>query len=149
MTGTCCNKRVMIAGVVLALFAWAFDFIIHGALLMNLYLATAEMWRPMDQMQSLMPWCLAYHLFMGLAFAGGYYCWRKHITTGALFTRECPYRKSMKFGLWVGALLGGSQLMAYVWLPFETIALPAAWAISELVKWTLAGMIMNKLYKPA
>jgi hypothetical protein len=102
----------------------------------------------MADMGDFMLFCIGYHVVMGVLFAGGYYCWRAKVTTGAMFTSECPYRKSMKFGLWVGALLGVPQLMTYVWLPFDSATLPLAWGVAELVKWTLAGAILNKLYKP-
>lgn len=147
MTGECCSKRGLLLGLAVAVWAWAFDFLIHGKLLMSMYEATASMWRPMSEMQEMGLWCIAYHLGMGILFASGYLCWRKHIVVGAVGSSECPYRKSMGFGLWVGLLLGLPQLMTYMWLPFTSFDLPIAWAVSELVKWTLAGLLLAKLYR--
>ncbi len=143
------QKRVLVGTVAAAVFTFLFDFIVHGNLLMDLYLSTAKMWRPMEQMQAMTAWCIGYHVGMALLFAGGFYAWRDKIKVGKVGTAECPYRKGVKFGLWVGALLGLPQLMTYMWLPFETTDLPLAWAASEIVKWGLVGAVLSKLYKKA
>lgn len=149
MLDSCLKKPVLIAGAVTAVFTWAYDFAVHGHLLKEKYEATARMWRSEAQMQELLSWCVVYHVFMAVIFAAGYWCWREKAKLGKVGSDNCPYRKSLGFGLWVGLLLAAPQLMTYVWLPLETTELPVAWAASELVKWTLAGALLNKLYKPA
>lgn len=146
MTGSCCSKRIVIAAIAVAVLTWAFDFLVHGNLLTDLYTASADKFRPMEDMQSLWGWCIAYHLAMAWLVAGGYYCWRKHVTVGAVGSPECPYRKSMGYGIWVGLLLGLPQVMAFVWMPLP-FDLPFAWAASELVKWVLASLLLAKLYR--
>lgn len=143
------QKRVLISAAVTAVFTWLYDFIVHANLLMDAWLPYASLFRPMEQMQDFMAWCIGYHLALALLFAAGFTAWRDKVKVGKVGTSECPYRKGMKFGIWVGALLAVPQLMTYAWLPFDAVNLPVAWAVSELVKWTVAGFILTKLYKKA
>lgn len=148
-TNTCCSKRVLIAAAVTAVYTFLYDFIVYGNLLMDQYLQYEKMFRPMEQMQAMTPWCIGYHVVLALAFATGFYCWRDKIKVGKVGTPECPYRKGFRFGLWIGVFMAAPQLMTYMWLPFDKVDLPATWAVAELVKWSLAGFILSKLYKPA
>ncbi len=141
------QKRVLIGAAATTVFVFLFDFIVHGKLLMDMWLPYEKLFRPMAEMEAMGAWCFGYHIGMSLLFAGGFYLWRDKIKVGKVGTSECPYRKGMKFGLWVGALLALPQLMTYMWLPFDTLNLPAIWAVSELVKWSLAGALLSKLYK--
>jgi hypothetical protein len=138
----CCSKKTIGAGLAVAVFTWAFDFLVNGVLFADLYEANKAIFRPETEMMNYMPWCIAYHIVMGLLVAGAYICWRKKTTVGAVGSSECPYRKSLGFGLWVGLLLGIPQLMVFVWTPIA-IELPLLWAANELVKWTLAGILLN------
>jgi len=142
----CCSKKTILAGVITGIYALGFDFIWHGQLLMPEYLATQALWRPFEQTQEMGILCIPFHLIMGLLVAAGYFCWRSKVTVGSVGTRQCPYRKSMGFGLWVGLLLGLPQTMAYLSLPLETPYLPIMWAVGELIKWTIAGLLLSKLY---
>lgn len=148
MTGTCCSKKHIFATLAVAVWAWLFDFIVHGNLLKDLYEANASMWRPLPEMQAMWPMCIAYHLVMGGLFAMGYLCCKKKSEAAAAIDGNagCPVKKSLCFGLWVGLLLGVPQLMVYMWMPIP-LELPVAWFASELVKWTLAGVLLSKLYR--
>lgn len=141
-----CCKKGLFFGLATAVFTWAFDFLVHGIALKDLYATNAHFFRPMAEMQTMWYWCIGYHVFMGLVFAGGYICWRSKITVGAVGSDDCPYKKSGRFGLWVGLLLAAPQLMAYSWMPLP-LDLPLAWAGSELVKWVLAGLVLGALYR--
>lgn len=141
----CCSKKNVVSGIAVAIWAWAFDFLWHGNFLMDKYLAYQNLWRPMPEMETMWPWCIAFHLVMGFLVASAYNCWRAKVTVGAVGSSECPYRKSLGFGLWVGLLLGVPQLMVHMWLPID-VDLPLMWMVGEVVKWTLAGILLNKLY---
>lgn len=143
------QKRVLVGAAATAVLTFLFDFIVHGNLLMGMYTPYEKLFRPMAEMQGMSAWCFGYHIIMAVLFSGGFYYWRDKIKVGKVGTPACPYRKGFKFGLWVGALLALPQLMTYMWLPFDKVNLPAAWAISELIKWALAGALLSKLYKKA
>ena len=143
MTGTCCSKKYILATLAIAVWAWLFDFIVHGNLLKQTYEATASLWRPIDEMQAMWPLCIAYHLVMGFLFAGGYLCCKAKADAAASAGASCSGKSNLCFGLWVGLLLGVPQLMVFVWMPVP-LELPLAWFGTELVKWTLAGVILSK-----
>ena len=142
MTG-CCSKNVALAGIVTAVFIWLFDFLLHGIALADMYISTASMWRPEEQMADMMWICIPVKLLLGFVVAGGYFCWRSKVDMGG----QSPVRKSMGFGLWVGLLIGVPQIMSYVWMPFESPDLPILWMVSEIAKWTLAGAVLTLVYR--
>lgn len=145
MTGQCNHKRLILSTLVVALFTWAFDFGVHGNLLASTYEATKEMWRPMEEMQTLWPLCIIYHLAMAALVASAFSCCRAKQQVCGTPSTGCAWKKSFGFGLWVGLLLGIPQLMVYVWMPIQ-LALPLAWCATELVKWTLTGVLLHNLY---
>jgi hypothetical protein len=148
MKNECCKKPIILATLAVAVFVWALDFLIHGNLLKPFYEATASMWRPEPEMMSMMWACIAYHVVMAFVFTNFYFCWRSKTTCSATDGTQYSSKRSLCFGAIIGLLVGIPQLMAYVWLPFENAALPIAWAASEFVKWTLAGVLLSKLYRP-
>lgn len=143
----CCSKKHVTSAIAVAVFIWLFDFLVHGNLLKETYQATAHMWRPESAMMDMMWMCIAYHLAMAFVVTVGYFCWRENVTTGKVSGPNCPFRKSAGFGMWVGVLLGLPQLMTYMWLPLDNAELPISWALSEFAKWTLAGLVLAKLYE--
>jgi hypothetical protein len=147
MTGQCTHKRTIIAVVAVALFTWAFDFLVHGNLLMPIYESTKEMWRPMEEMEALWPLCILYHFVMAGLVATAYGCCRaKSIACDATAgAASCHSKKGICFGVWVGLLLGIPQLMTYVWMPIP-LELSLAWGAGELVKWTISGFLLSKIH---
>jgi hypothetical protein len=144
-TGNCRNG--LLSALALFAFTWAFDFIVHGHLFMNYYEETAALWRPQDEMRAFLPWCIAMHGLLALVVAGAYQCWRSKVTVGAVGSCDCPYRKSMGFGLVIGLIVGITWASAYFFQPIpEKLAL--LWLISSIVKWTLAGIVLNLAYRP-
>ncbi len=142
----CCTKPLIISIIAIAIFIWAFDFLLHGVALASLYEATASLWRTEAEMQAYWPLCIAFHVAMAALFTTKFFCWRsKEACSTTPETSCCPHKKSMCYGAWVGALLGLPQLMVVIWMPIGW-SLPIAWALGELVKWTLAGLLLNKLY---
>lgn len=137
-------KSIAMSGAVVALFTWAYDFLVHGNLLMQLYSQTSQFWRPMPDMQGMMAYCILYHAAMGLLFAVAYakFGAKPQGTCDASGT-GCSKRTPC-FGVWAGLFLALPQLMVYVWMPLP-LALPASWAASELLKWTIAGVLLAKL----
>jgi hypothetical protein len=113
------------------------DIIIHGNLLMGLYMQTMHLWRPESEM---MP------VFMNIIT----------IVSSLLFVliycqlvKEKNASNGIKLGVIVGLLIGTlSGLGSYAYMPIPSI-LAAAWALSHLIKFTIAGFIVGKLVKKA
>jgi len=143
-TAKCGKKkwRTLMFGVVLGIYAQLFDFLVNGVLFADLYKQNAAHFRPEQDMQVFIPYCILYHLAMGILVAKGYVKWRKKAPFPA---GSCPIQKSLGYGMWVGLLLGIPQIMVAVWTTIPAM-LPLIWFGGELVKWTLSGVLLAKLY---
>jgi hypothetical protein len=128
-------KRTILA-VVGVFIAWSIlDFILHGLLLRSTYEATANLWRPMDQMN--MP--LMY--FVTLVFT---VCF-------VLIYRLLVGEKSLVSGIQLGALFGLATgiSMGFGSFSFMPIPLTLAWGwffgswIEAIVAGTIVGAIMK------
>jgi hypothetical protein len=144
LSNNCNCRHWLLSAVVLFLFFWGYDFIVHAHLLMDHYKATAALWRTEAEMQARGLWCMGKTAFFALAISGFYQCWRSKITTGPVGKCGCPYRASMRFGFFIGALLGVQQAVFYVYLPMPG-ELALAWLAAELVKGVIMGIILEIL----
>lgn len=146
MSESCCKTKLILPIIVVAIVTWAFDFLVHGVLLKDVYAATAALWRPEEEMQQFWWACIAYHLVMAAIFTKGFYWWRPSVTCGACFTKECPVGKAaLGYGLWAGLFMAVPQLMVYVWMPVPQ-ELTVYWALSELAKYIVATIPLSLIY---
>ncbi|MDP9195664.1 MAG: hypothetical protein M3O22_02675 [Pseudomonadota bacterium] len=125
--------RFLVTFVVVALFTVGYEMLVHGHLLMPLYLEAATLWRPMEEMEKGMLLNLARQLAMALAFV-------------ALYARCCaglPLYRTLKFGFWTGLMLGVSAAGCYVWMPIPG-KLALAW-LAALLVWGLASALIARL----
>lgn len=133
---TTANKSECINGLISAAGVFAVCFAVNSAAMKmgldELYTATKDVWRPEEQMMDLMGWCLARGILVSLMIAGIYRQWRATVKTGKTGTATCNWRKSIKFGLFFGVLLGITEASFWVYLP-----IPA-----EIAQWWLGTSIV-------
>jgi hypothetical protein len=128
-------KRTLWA-IVAVFIAWSIlDFILHGLLLRPTYVATASLWRPMDQMN--MP--LMY--FVTLVFT---VCF-------VLIYRLLVGQKSLASGIRFGALFGlatgiSMGFGSYSYMPIP-LTLAWSWFIGSWVEAIAAGAIVGAIIK--
>lgn len=130
------TKRFTIAAIVLFIFTFAFDFLVHGVLLQNTYKATANMWRPESEMQNFMGLMFATQLAFSVMFA-------------FVFTRNYEGNgigEGARYGIYIGILFAIIEAQKYCYMPVP-LSLPLTWAASVLVWGILGGMILSLLYK--
>ena len=128
-------KRIILA-VVAVFIAWSIlDFILHGLLLRSTYEATANLWRPMDQMK--MP--LMY--FVTLVFTACF----------VLIYGLLVERKSLVSGIQFGALFGlatgfsmGFGSFSYMPIP---LTLAWTWFFGSWIEAIAAGAIVGAIVK--
>lgn len=128
-------KRMAIA--VLAVFvAWSIlDFIIHGLILASTYQATAQLWRPMNDMKigvlylAVLINALAFVCIYGLLFA------EKGIGSGVKY--------GLLFGLGTGFSMGFGT---YSFMPIP-LYLAIAWFIGTLVETLVGGIIVGSIIR--
>jgi hypothetical protein len=129
-------KRTILT-VGLVFIAWSvLDFILHGWLLRSTYEATANLWRPMNQMN--MPLMYSVTLIFTACFV--------------LIYRLLVGKKSLMSGIQFGALfgLGTGISMGFGSFSFMPIPLTLAWTwfLGTWIEAIVAGAIVGALIKP-
>lgn len=128
-------KRAVLA-VIAVFIAWsALDFVIHGVLLQSAYEATADLWRPMDEMN--IPLMYLVTLVFAAAFVAIYLLLvePKSAGSGVLF--------GVLFGLAVGVSMGFGSF-SYMPIP---LSLAWSWFLGTLVECTVAGAITGLIVR--
>jgi hypothetical protein len=128
-------KRIILA-VVTVFIAWSIlDFILHGLLLRSTYEATANLWRPMDQMK--MP--LMY--FVTLVFTACF----------VLIYGLLVERKSLVSGIQFGALFGLATGISMGFGSFSYMPIPLTlawtWFFGSWIEAIAAGAIVGAIVK--
>ena len=129
------RKRTVLAVVAVFIARSIMDFILHGVLLRPTYEATANLWRPMDQMN--MP--LIY--FVTLVFSAcfvliyGFLVGQKSLLSGIKF--------GFLFGLATGTTMGFGS---YSYMPIP-LTLAWSWFFGSLIEAIIAGAIVGAIVK--
>lgn len=128
-------KKVAIATIVVAI-AWiALDYVIHGVLLMNQYQDTAQLWRPMDQMNPV------HHILVAVVMSILYLLFYSNLVPSK------NVKSGLHFGLWYGLIAGFSMgFGSYTYLPIP-LTLAVAWFFSTLVQSLVVGTLTGWLTK--
>jgi len=129
------TKRILLA--ILAVFiTWsALDFVIHGLILSSTYQATAEFWRPMDEMKmGLM------HLIVLISSILFVYIY-------AQFFGEKGLEPAVKYGIIFGLCTGismGYGTYAVMPIPYK---MALVWFLGTLVETTAGGVLLGLIVK--
>ena len=128
-------KRIILA-VVAVFVGWSVvDFVIHGVLLAHAYEATAQLWRPMDQMK------------MGLMQVVVLIAATVFVCLYAFFVGKKSVATAVKFGLLFG--LGAGISMGYGTYAVQPIPYQIAitWFLGTVAETTLAGLLVGLIVK--
>ena len=127
-------KKYIIAVLGVFAFIFAFDFIVHGKLLADAYMQTAQLWRPTGT--TLMEYMLLGQLAIAAAFV-------------YLFTKNYEnigIEEGVRFGTYVGLLLAATQIGTHSYMPIP-MSLMVSWVIGSLVMSIGCGVVASLLYK--
>ncbi|MBI4558910.1 MAG: hypothetical protein HY706_15110 [Candidatus Hydrogenedentes bacterium] len=128
-------KRFVLA--LIAIFvAWSvLDFLIHGVILMRTYEATAELWRPMEQMK------MGIMRMVTLVVAAAF--------TGLYATLVSP--KNLVAGLKFGLLFGVATGLSMGFGTYSVMPIPArlavVWFVGTLAETTVAGALVGAIIR--
>jgi len=128
-------KRPFIAVVVIFL-AWSLlDFVIHGLLLQATYEATADLWRPMEEMNMTLMYIVT--LAYTVCFVAIYdvFVSQKSVATGIKY--------GALFGLAAGISMGFGS---YTFMPIPW-SLALSWFTGTLVESIVAGALVGAIIK--
>ena len=126
-------KRFVLA--VLAIFvAWSvLDFLIHGLILQSTYEATAQLWRPMDEMKVGLMYLVT--VVVAATFTAIY----------ALLVAPKSVSSGVKYGLLFGVATGFPMAFGtYSVMPVH-LYLSVVWLLGALVEMTVGGVIIGAI----
>jgi hypothetical protein len=128
-------KRTIWA-VVAVFIAWSIlDFILHGLLLRSTYEATANLWRPMDQMNMPVMYLVTLVFTTCFVLIYGLLVGQKSLTSGIRF--------GALFGLATGISMGFGS---YVYMPIP-LTLAFSWFFGSWIQAIAAGAIAGAIIK--
>ncbi len=128
-------KRIIWA-VVGVFIAWSIlDFILHGLLLRSTYEATANLWRPMDQMNMPLMYFVTLVFTVCFVLIYGFLVGQKSLASGIRF--------GALFGLAIGISMGFGS---YSYMPIP-LTLAWSWFVGSWIKAITAGAIVGAIMK--
>ncbi len=129
-------KRAVLA-VVAAFIGWSIlDFVIHGLLLKSTYEATADLWRPAEEMK------MPLMFFVTLVFAACF------VAIYGLLVTQKSLISGIKFGALIGVATGTSMgFGSYCYMPIP-LTLAWSWFFGNLVEAVAAGAVVGAILRP-
>ena len=133
------NKTFWIGFVVVYVTLQAIGFVVHGVLMNDTYEALAAVFRPKEQMDSMM-WIMMISAAV-VVFVFCYVFTQGREGTGVM--------EGVRYGTLMGLFLGlPTSIDAYVIYPI-TQELAAVWFITAVVSMMIAGAVFSVIYKPS
>jgi hypothetical protein len=130
-------KKIALSSVAVFISLAVLDILIHGVILESSYIETAQLWRPMDEMKSYMPWMYCVSLVYAILFS----------TIYAFFVTPKSIAVGLKFGLLLGLAMGVSMgLGSYLVMPI-TAFIALVWLLGTVVEIAVAGLIAGAIIK--
>ncbi len=129
------QQRFVISVAAVFIFFFAYEFVVHGHLMMPLYTAT-PIWRPDDAMREMMSWSIGFALALSFAIT-----W--------LFTRHYENKglhEGARFGFYIGLIMALVQVKAFVYLPIP-LNLALAWFAIWVLEGVGAGIVLSAVYR--
>lgn len=128
------KQRYVISVFVVFIFVFAFEFLVHGFLLKDLYNQTAQLWRPEEEMKMLFMFMSQLGISAVIAYIFTLHYEGKGIGEG------------IRFGLYIGLLLGSINIGAYSYMPISMM-LMLSWVLAALLLGLGSGVILSLIYK--
>jgi hypothetical protein len=127
-----CCLAVLVAGLITAGALYVFEAFWHSQFMMPLYEKTQNVWRSWPEMQALN----GYYI-LGLILIG--------ITLSFIFTRNYQnggLAEGIRFGFYLGLLIGLIQFMAYIYLPIP-MEIGVRWFFGWVIEGVIAGITLS------
>lgn len=133
------KKRWVLTAVVVTVVITILEAIFHGVFLKETYAATASIWRPMMEMNRLMP--LGWLSTLITSFIVVYIFHRGYEGKGSQLT------EGLRFGLMMGLFTSiPMSVWTYIMWPVS-LFLAVAWFVIAMIDMLVAGIIIGMMYK--
>jgi hypothetical protein len=130
------TKRYIVAALVMFVFIFFYEWLVHGVFLMNTYQSAPHVWRSVDEMAANIP----YSIFFQLALSA----WTAFVFTR--FYKEGGVGKGLLFGLYFGLFAAMISASWYLGLPVPA-TLGWSWWIASVIEGLISGAILGAIYK--
>lgn len=128
------KQRYVISVLATFVFVFLYDFLVHGFLLGDLYRQTAQLWRSEEE----------YKMPVMLMSEFGFSAVLAYIFT--LNYEGKGVGEGVRFGLWIGMLLGAIEIGKYSYMPVPII-LMLSWVLAALLTGLGSGIVLSLVYK--
>jgi len=129
-------KRFALSLLTGFVFVFAFDFIVHGNLLIGMYGDTPQLWRTEAEMGTYFPFMLLAQFMTVFA-------------TALIFTRHYEgkgIKEGVRYGVLIGFLMGVLMAASYAWMPIAGM-LALSWFFSGQILGLGLGVIYALTYR--
>jgi hypothetical protein len=127
------RRRFILTVAAVFVLACIVDFLIHHIALAGLYHETANVWRPVEDMQPLAMYVS--QLFFALMFV--FIFLQNNANKG--------FTEGLRYGSYIGLLLAAIDLATYTYLPIPFI-LTVSWMAAVFIKSLLCGLVTAVVY---
>lgn len=129
------TKRILL-GTLAVFVAWSIlDFVIHGLILTDAYAATAQLWRPMEEMK-------AGPMYLAVLVSSAVF-----VTIYGLFVSDKGLGRGLRFGLLFGVGAGVSMgLGSYAFMPISA-SIALGWFLGTVVEAAVAGLLAGVIVR--
>jgi len=128
-------KRYLLSVVIVFVLWSVLDFVLHGIILSQAYQATAQLWRPMEEMKTALMYLSS--LLTAAVFVGAY----------ALLVADKSVKTGILYGIMMGLFSGiPMALGSYSYMPI-TSYIALVWFCGSVILMTLAGLCIGAIFK--
>ena len=132
------KKSLLISGLLVFVVSQVLDFITHGMMMGAAYEATSQLWRPEQEMVSMMWVIYAVGLLSAFIFVYIF----DQMRTGPGFV------EGIKFGSCIGLFMAAPMAFnswAVMPLPYS---MAASWFVYGMIKFMICGVVVSLVHKP-
>lgn len=130
------NSKFALASFAGFAYIFVFEWVFHGMLLRESYMATSHLWRSVEEMNELFP--VAMLIQLAIAVLGSYVFIQNYENKGA--------GEGLRFGLIAGLVMGVMMFGSYPYSPIP-LSLGLSWLIGGIVEGIGFGLVLSMTYK--
>ena len=138
------TMRWLLSAIVLTAFWMVFEWYTRNHVLHDMLAQTRMPWR--QSQDELFPLTIVLPLSVALIISSAYRNFYKRIRIGPVGSVDCPYRKSIKFGIWTGLLIGAVKAQGYLYLVISG-KLVATFFVVSVIKGIGTGIVLCTVYQ--
>ena len=127
-------KKILVPTIIISVLWFVMDFIVHGNVLIGLYIESASLWRPMEDMS----------LGLNIAFLLTYCGLFVGIYDQLVANKSA--KAGLKYGVLIGAIVGVSMASSVTYQPIPQ-ALAVSWLVAMILESAIAGYVLGKIFK--